>query len=726
MSSIPAYPTGGQYQEALQNSESCFKDPVLVGGSAVTDSLGLPKPISGNFASVFTIRAGDGKRWAVKCFTRYVSDQDVRYQRISQTLAEVEKPWRVAFEYVPEGILCGGRWYPILKMEWIEASGLIPFIEAHLWQPPVLAELASKFARMVNDLELLGVAHGDLQHGNLLVTPTRELKLIDYDGMYVPGLTHLGASERGHANYQSPARSMNSWGSNLDHFSAWLIYGSLVALTIDPMLWTLLHQEGDEALLFHKEDFLDPASSRALVLLSQCVDDRLKALGEVLSPFWSNDLEKIPALDVKNVPAPNIEQSFFNPSSVGGSNTTAAESEGLQGISDWLKSIEETSPGVASATNDPSWVLAHMPPVEEVLFQPVNRMLRVFTALWFAALVAVAVLWAAAVASGYIAGAIAGALVAVMFGRSASLYYRTPEARSKRVVQSRYKQSRSVATQANREVSRAEKDRRAIEERERQALEAVGRRVNEAQASEKKESKEAESTLAAQLSKLGTQTQSLHAVETNEISTTLRALQQQHVTNLLRSAYIQSAAIQGIGQKLQSELASYGVITAYDFTSFVIVGGQVLMVLRTGQRFHVNGVGETKARAMDTWRRGVEDRARSTQPSSLPQAQLQAIRLKYAQQLHTLVQSEQRFRAESVTHQRQIRERWGLTHARLALELSQTRQSFLPERARTDLQLSTAKREAREAAWRQMSGKRERSSYRGVTFPRYCSHIVKG
>jgi tRNA A-37 threonylcarbamoyl transferase component Bud32 len=726
MPTSPVYPTGGEYQEALQNSAVCFKDPVLAGGSALTDSLGLPKPISGNFASVFTIRADDGRRWAVKCFTRFVADQEVRYQRISQTLAGVEKPWRVAFDYVPEGILCRGSWYPILKMEWIEASGLIPFIESHLWQPPVLADLASKFANMINDLETLGVAHGDLQHGNLLVTPARELKLIDYDGMYVPGLTQLGASEKGHANYQSPARSMNSWSSDLDHFSAWLIYGSLVALTIDPMLWTLLHQEGDEALLFHRDDFLFPASSRALALLSQCVDDRLKALGEVLSPIWSNDLEKIPALDVESLPAPNTVQSFFNPSSVNGSTSPAAGNQILQGIADWLKSIEESSQGDTSATNDPSWVLAHMPPIDEVPFKPVNRLLRVFIPIWIIALAAMVVLGAATLVSGTLTGTFAGMLIVAMFGSSAALFRRTPEVESKREVKSRYRESRTESTSVNRAVSRAEKNRRDIEQREREAVEVVGRHANDAQASEKRELTGAESSLTAQLSNIGKQTQSLQAAESTEISNALRALQEQYTANHLRGAYVRSARIQGIGQKLHSELASYGFITAYDFTGFVIVNGRVLMNSRSGARVHPNGIGETKARALDAWRRQILSRAQSTQPSSLPQAQVQAIRFRYAQQSQTLVQSEHRIRAEYVTQQRQIRERWRIIHDRLALELSQTRQSFLPERARSDLQLGNVKKDAREAAWRQMSSKRELSAYRAVTFPRYCSSIIKG
>lgn len=142
-----------------------------------------------------------------------VSDQEARYKQISKTLGAVNSPWKVGFEYLPEGVLCEGRWYPALKMEWVEATGLLPFVEGHLQDRRILADLALKFAGLVQDLSRHGIAHGDLQHGNILVTPSGELKLIDYDGMFVPGLDSFGASELGHANYQSPLRTGSTWGT---------------------------------------------------------------------------------------------------------------------------------------------------------------------------------------------------------------------------------------------------------------------------------------------------------------------------------------------------------------------------------------------------------------------------------------------------------------------------------------------------------------------------------
>lgn len=55
------------------------------------------------------------------------------------------------------------------------------------------------------------IAHADLQHGNvILVQGSRAgaygLKLIDYDGMYLPTLLHMPSGEAGHPNFQHPTR----------------------------------------------------------------------------------------------------------------------------------------------------------------------------------------------------------------------------------------------------------------------------------------------------------------------------------------------------------------------------------------------------------------------------------------------------------------------------------------------------------------------------------------
>ena len=284
-----------------------------------------------------------------------------------------------------------------------------------------------------------------------------------------------------------------------------------------------------------------------------------------------------------------------------------------------------------------------------------------------------------------------------------------------------------MVTAAERSASKAEKERRAVEQRERQALEKIGKRSNEARESEQKELHAAEARLAAHLSNIGSQTQSLQSAETTEIGNTLRALQDQHLLTQLTAASVRSATIQGIGQALKGALAANGVTTAADFTGIsYAAGSEVFINLRNGRRVHPIGIGQVKAIALETWRREVEARARRTLPSLLPPAQVQAISIKYAQRRQSLAQEEHNARAEVAVQQNQIRKRWAGVHVAIASELSETRDRFLQERARADLRLSSARREARDVTWQQVSAKRELGAYREVTYVSYCTRVVRG
>lgn len=72
-------------------------------------------------------------------------------------------------------------------MEWVEGNSFSQYIEQNLHSSENLLSLADEFKRMVLGLKGAGVAHGDLQHGNIIMCGN-ELRLVDYDGMFVPAL----------------------------------------------------------------------------------------------------------------------------------------------------------------------------------------------------------------------------------------------------------------------------------------------------------------------------------------------------------------------------------------------------------------------------------------------------------------------------------------------------------------------------------------------------------
>src|SRR5712692_3528568 len=137
-------------------------------------------------------------------------------------------------------------------MQWAKGDLLHSHIEKHLGYPAALAALRAKWAILVRHLEAAQVAHGDLQHGNILVRGG-SIQLVDYDGMWVPALRGRNATETGHRAYQHPERSEQDYGQEIDRFSALVIYLSLAALEGDATLWERFHT-GDN-LIFVREDF---------------------------------------------------------------------------------------------------------------------------------------------------------------------------------------------------------------------------------------------------------------------------------------------------------------------------------------------------------------------------------------------------------------------------------------------------------------------------------------
>ncbi len=252
------WPTPQEYNEAVQHPSFCFSDKALQASTVELNQIGLPRPMTGAFASVYKL-SGGGTSWAVRCFLEFRPDLKERYYAINDALQASQIDAIVGFNYLEKGIRVKGRWFPILKMDWVEGEPLEKYVERNVRSTARLAEVHKHFINMVQQLSRAGIAHGDLQHGNLLVADG-QLKLIDYDGMYVPALQGKVSAELGHRNFQHPTRSHQLFDSSLDNFSAWLIDTSLKSLVIDGSLWREL-KGGDDALIFRFSDLSDPENS---------------------------------------------------------------------------------------------------------------------------------------------------------------------------------------------------------------------------------------------------------------------------------------------------------------------------------------------------------------------------------------------------------------------------------------------------------------------------------
>ncbi len=287
------WPTPQEYNEAVQNISTAFDDPDLKGGQPVLNQFGLPQPISGAFASVYRVKC-EQRDWALRCFLHNFADQRERYARISTKLKFESLRYMVAFDFLENGVNMHGQWYPILKMAWAEGLQLSQYVELNVHDQSALVTLSEKWKQMILELRQVGIAHGDLQHGNVLVCG-QDLRLVDYDGMYVPALAGTESNELGHRNYQHPARSKTDFGAYLDNFAAWVVYISLRCLSIDAGLWQELNG-GDECLLFRQRDFVNPLGSRAFFRLEHHASMEIRTMAHYLRFLLTLPVSQVPVL----------------------------------------------------------------------------------------------------------------------------------------------------------------------------------------------------------------------------------------------------------------------------------------------------------------------------------------------------------------------------------------------------------------------------------------------
>ena len=290
-----SYPTSSAYQEALQFPETAFEDEELKQAEPEENVLGLPRTVTGAFAAVFPMKGRTG-RWAVKCFLSEVPDQQERYRQIGRYLQKVSLPYVVDFDYQPAGVHVEGRTLPLLKMAWVEGVPLNRFVREHLGEPDVLKKLTVRWLEMLARLEEADVAHGDLQHGNVLVTRQEErlaLRLVDYDTMYVPPLNGRGSAEIGHRNYQHPDRSERDFGPYLDRFAGLVIYAAMQVCIRKPEVWE--RYDTGENMLFRAADFYQPEDAPLLEEVAQ--DEALQPLAEMLRTACYLEPEDVPAME---------------------------------------------------------------------------------------------------------------------------------------------------------------------------------------------------------------------------------------------------------------------------------------------------------------------------------------------------------------------------------------------------------------------------------------------
>lgn len=253
------WPSATEYVAAVKDAPSSFRVGPLAQATYATAGLipGMddePAIASGQNAVVFEADV-TGYRQAVRCFTTAPVDGHLRYAELAKHLRTSPVAAIASAHWVEDAVEVGGDVFPLVTMEWVDGTPMNLWVEQHLNDREALFAFAERWSALCTSLRSASVAHGDLQHGNVLVDDAGRPRLIDLDGVWVPGVVDHPPTEVGHPNYQHPDRlTEGTWGEHIDWFSALVVHVSILALASEPSLWRF---HTGENLLFTRDDLLD-------------------------------------------------------------------------------------------------------------------------------------------------------------------------------------------------------------------------------------------------------------------------------------------------------------------------------------------------------------------------------------------------------------------------------------------------------------------------------------
>lgn len=297
------------------SSSALIKDPVIKNATFYPLPSGGLEMYAGGFTVVFPCIV-NGEKWAFRCWTNDLGNVKDRYVRFSADMKESKLPYFCDFTYEDVGICVNGRLYPTTRMRWVEGLTVKDYIVEHKDDKNTLKALAYKFMKMCEDLHKFHFAHGDLQHGNILVGKDDNIYLVDYDSFFTPSLKGVSDIVHGIPDYQHPKRKDNLIANEkLDFFSELIIYISILAVAEKPSFVDEYQLKDAERLLFSREDYTNIQVCKVyqeLLSLGGIFPILLKILVDYLAKNNINELEPFEDLLVQYYREPIIKTFGFD------------------------------------------------------------------------------------------------------------------------------------------------------------------------------------------------------------------------------------------------------------------------------------------------------------------------------------------------------------------------------------------------------------------------------
>ena len=252
------WPEATEYAQALAHG-SLDLTPLIAGQPEfVHRRFSQPVGRTGSSAVVYPIEV-DAQRKALRLFTRAPEIPLERYRRLAAERFD-ETPLQMP-QLIPDSVVVDGVSFPALLGPWIEGPNLDDWVDACVDEGDVGALIAMRgqWLDIVRSMQVQPMAHGDLQHGNVLVAANNQIELVDLDGVWTASTADLVPIERGHEHYQHPRFTPErDWNQFADTFPAAVISLGLAIACEDPRYWQQSRARSEDQMIVGAEHFANP------------------------------------------------------------------------------------------------------------------------------------------------------------------------------------------------------------------------------------------------------------------------------------------------------------------------------------------------------------------------------------------------------------------------------------------------------------------------------------
>lgn len=266
--SADGWPEATDYAAALAHG-SLDLTPLIAGQPEfVHQRFSQPVGRTGSSAVVYPIEI-DEQRKALRLFTRAPDVPLERYRRLAGERFD-QTPLQIP-QVVPNSVVVDGVAFPALVGPWIEGPNLDDWVDDRVEDGDVgaLVAMRGQWLDIVRSMQAQPMAHGDLQHGNVIVTGNNQLELVDLDGVWTASTADLVPNERGHEHYQHPEFTpTRDWNQFADTFPAAVISLGLSIACEDPRYWQQSRGRSEDQMIVGAEHFANVAHPLWQVLMA--------------------------------------------------------------------------------------------------------------------------------------------------------------------------------------------------------------------------------------------------------------------------------------------------------------------------------------------------------------------------------------------------------------------------------------------------------------------------